>query len=101
MAASNASGKFIENFKRSRPATGSLIEFLPFAAAFMCCIDGEISESEIEKINELGKKFLGKKFARKELIQAIEVVSRLLANFDETTLKKWEILTLETFSKTL
>ncbi len=99
MASANASAKFIDNFKRSRPASANLVQFLPFAAAFMCCIDGEISESEIEKISELGKKFLGKKFAKKELIQAVEEVSRLLANFDKTIFEKWEALTLETFSK--
>ena len=95
----NTSAKFIDNFRRSRPASANLIQFLPFAAAFMCCIDGELSKSEIEKISELGKKFLGKKFAKKELNQAVEDVSRLLANFDETIVKKWETLTLETFSK--
>ncbi len=99
MAAVNSSKKFIDNFKRSRPATGSLIQFLPFAAALMSCIDGEVHESEIKKINELGRKFLGKKFSKKNFIQAVEEVSRLLTNSGESGLKKWEILTLETFAK--
>ena len=99
MAAVNSSKKIIDNFKRSRPATATLVQFLPFAAAFMACVDGEVQESEIRKINDLGKKFLGKKFSNKALMQAVKDVSRLLANFDESIFKKWEILTLETFSK--
>ena len=99
MAAVNSSKKFIDNFKRSRPATASLTQFLPFAAALMSSIDGEVHESEINKIDELGRKFLGKKFSKKELTQAVEEVSRLLTNSDESALKKWEIMTLETFAK--
>ena len=44
---------FIDNFKRNRPPTASLAQFLPFAAAFMALVDGEIHESEIEKFMKL------------------------------------------------
>ena len=82
----NSSKEIIDSFKRNRPATASLIQFLPVAAAFMACVDGEVQESEIKKINELGKKFLGKKFSKKALMQAVKDVTRLLANFDENIL---------------
>ena len=90
---------FIDNFKRNRPPAASLTQFLPFAAAFMALVDGEIHESEIEKIHEIGKKFLGKKFSKKQLDQAFEEISRLLADADDLVFNKWEALTLDTFSK--
>lgn len=90
---------FIDNFKRNRPPSASLTEFLPFAAAFMSCIDGEVHESEVEKIHEVGKKFLGKNFNKKQLSRALKDLSPLLNGADETVLKKWEALTLDTFSK--
>ena len=90
---------FIDNFKRNRPPTTSLKQFLPFAAAFMALIDGELHESEIEKIHEIGKKFLGKKFSKKQLDQAFEEISQLLTDADDIVFNKWEALTLDTFSK--
>lgn len=90
---------FIDNFRRNRPPTASLAQFLPFAAAFMALVDGEIHESEIEKIHEIGKKFLGKKFSKKQLDQAFEEISQLLADADDLVFNKWEALTLDTFSK--
>ena len=90
---------FIDNFKRNRPPAASLTQFLPFAAAFMALVDGEIHESEIEKIHEIGKKFLGKKFSKKQLDQAFEEISRLLTDADDLVFNKWEALTLDTFSK--
>jgi hypothetical protein len=41
--------EFIDNFKRNRPPTTSLEQFLPFAAAFLSCVDGEVHENEIKK----------------------------------------------------
>ncbi len=99
MATVNSSKKIIDNFKRSRPATATLIQFLPFAAAFMACVDGEVQESEIRKINDLGKKFLGKKFSNKALMQAVKDVSRLLANFDESIFKNGKFLRSRHFLK--
>ena len=90
---------FIDNFKRNRPPTASLTQFLPFAAAFMALVDGEIHESEIRKIHEIGKKFLGKKFSKKQLDQAFEEISQLLTDADDIVFNKWEALTIDTFSK--
>ena len=90
---------FMDNFRRNRPPTASLAQFLPFAAAFMALVDGEIHESEIEKIHEIGKKFLGKNFSKKQLDQAFEEISRLLTDADDLVFNKWEALTLDTFSK--
>ena len=65
----------------------------------MSCVDGEVHESEIEKIHEIGKKFLGKKFNKKQLVKAFKDLSPLLTGADEIVFTKWEALTLETFSK--
>ena len=90
---------FIDNFKRNRPPTVSLTQFLPFAAAFMALVDGEVHESEIKKIDEIGKKFLGKKFSKKKLDQAFKEISQLLTDADDIVFNKWEALILDTFSK--
>ena len=91
--------EFIDNFKRNRPPTTSLEQFLPFAAAFLSCVDGEVHENEIKKIHDIGKKFLGKNFNKKQLYESFESLSVLLDTADEIVYSKWESVTLDTFSK--
>ncbi len=65
----------------------------------MSCVDGEVHENEVEKIHDIGKKFLGKNFDKKQLVKAFKDLSPLLTGADEIIFTKWEALTLETFSK--
>ena len=44
---------------------------ISMVAAFICCVDGDVSDQEIKKAVNLGKKFIGNSFSKQQFEQEI------------------------------
>ena len=95
----NSSTKdIIDGFSRDTEIDGGLKKLLPVATAFMCCIDGDVDAAERNRVAQLGKKFLGRQFIKKDFEQAIDDLSSALSGFDQSRLGDFEDILIRSFS---
>ena len=85
----------VKNIKKF-PKDKQLMKSMTLTAAILCCADGEVDESEVIKVKELGKKFFKDEFDPQDFDKTLKA-SRTLINFNTESGKEMMKITASLF----
>jgi len=84
--------KDIKNFPKDK----QLMKSMTLTAAILCCADGEVDETEVVKVKELGKKFFNDEFDPKDFEDILKA-TRAVINFNTESSKEVMKITASLF----